>query len=576
MKWESKMVDIKNSFVKKDFTLKATMDKISKAAREGLPGGIALVVDEDEKLIGVITDGDIRRALLKGFSLEDSIEEIFIKDPIVFSDHQSYREILSDIPKKIKEKKRYRKGIIEKIIIVDKEGRPKELYDFYEIWIKQEVLHKKVCVLGLGFVGFTLALSLADVGFSVIGIEKDEKIKEEILNGSSHFYEPGIDTLLKYHLKKNFFVEDKILPDCDIFIISVGTPLNSRKEADMEPLRVACEEVGKYLKYGDLVILRSTVPVGCSRNFVLPILEKQSNLKAGKDFYLSFAPERTIEGKALYELRNLPQVIGGYDQNSTDMTAKFFRELTPSIVTVDSLEEAEFIKLLNNSFRDLIFSFANEFSLICEKYNLNATKIISAANEGYPRDRIPIPSPGVGGYCLTKDPYFYIKAGKEAGLDLMLSSLGRKINERIPEIIFKKINRVVKEIGKGIEKCKIFIIGFAFKGEPETSDMRSSTTIDLINHFRDVNNNIYGYDPVVEKEEIEKFGVKYCKLEEGFKEADIAIFMNNHRSYITLDIFDLLESMKKPAILCDYWYLFPSKMVKQVEGIIHVVPGMVL
>lgn len=570
------MADIKNAFIKKDYSIKNAMDTISEAAREGLPGGIALVVDEKEKLIGVITDGDIRRALLKGHSLDDTIEEIYIKDPIVFSEKQSYKEILAEIPKKIKEKSRYRKGIVEKIIIVDEEGRPKGLYNFYEIWIKQEVLHKKVCVLGLGFVGFTLALSLAEAGFSVIGIDKDKEIKEEILKGSAHFYEPGIDTLLKYHLNRNFFVEEKINPECDIYIISVGTPLNSNKEPDTEPLRIACEEVGKNLKYGDLVILRSTVPVGCTRDFVLPILEKESNLKVGKDFYLSFAPERTIEGKALYELRTLPQVIGGYDQNSTDMTAKFFRELTPSIVAVDSLEEAEFIKLLNNSFRDLIFSFANEFSLICEKYNLNATKIISAANEGYPRDRIPVPSPGVGGYCLTKDPYFYIKAGTEAGITSMLSIQGRKINEKIPEIIYGKIRRKMEELNKNIKDCKIFIIGFAFKGEPETSDMRGSTTLDLISFLKEVNKNIYGYDPVVEKDEIEKLGVRYCSFEEGFRDADIAILMNNHRSYASMDLYGLLKSMNKPGIFCDYWYLFPSKMVKQVDGIYHIVPGMIL
>ena len=157
--------------------------------------------------------------------------------------------------------------------------------------------------------------------------------------------------------------------------------------------------VGNFLKEGDLVILRSTVPVSTCRNIVLPILEEKSKLTCGEDFHLTFAPERTIEGKALEELKSLPQIIGGYSKECVNIASNFFRYLSPHIVAVESLEEAEMIKLVNNTFRDLSFAFANELVYICDKFNLDTTKIIKDASEGYPRNKLPLPG-FVGGYCL--------------------------------------------------------------------------------------------------------------------------------------------------------------------------------
>lgn len=569
--------DLRKAFIKKDFTIKEVMEKISEAIKAGLPGGIALAVDEKERLIGVVTDGDIRRALLSNYKMEDKVEEILIKDPIVFKEEQSFKEIIAEIPKKVREKKRYRgKGIIEKIIITNKEGKVVNLLDFYDLWLMQNMVHKRVSVIGLGFVGLTLSLVMADEGFEVLGVEKDEGIVQKLQSKKPPFYEPGLESLLDYHLGNNFKILREVLSDCEVYIIAVGTPLKNDKSPDLTALKGAVTEVGQKLKIGDLVILRSTVPVGTTRGVVLPILEEESGLKVGRDFYLAFAPERTVEGKALYELRTLPQVIGGYDKNSLDLSLNLFKEFTPNVVAVDLLEEAEFVKLLNNTFRDTIFSFSNEFSLVCEKFNLNATKILMAANEGYPRDKIPVPSPGVGGYCLSKDPYFYLNACKEANLTTPLAELGRKINEKIPNFIFEKIKNKLIDLGKELKNSKIFIIGFAFKGEPETSDIRESPTLDLLKLFKEKTDNIYGYDPLVDAEEIRKLGVEFCNLNEGFKGADLVVIMNNHKSYQNIDIYKSLSQMNHPAIFCDYWCIFSLKAIKKIEGITYIGPGITL
>lgn len=572
-----KEYDLKKAFIKKGYTIKEVMEKISEATKAGLPGGIALAVDDEERLIGVVTDGDIRRALLSNYKMEDKVEEILVKDPIVFKEEQSFKEIIAEIPKRAREKKRYRgKGIVEKIIIINKEGKVVNLLDFYDLWLTQNMIHKRVSVIGLGFVGLTLSLIMADEGFEVLGVEKDDEIVKKLQNKIPPFYEPGLESLLDYYLGNNFKIYREVTVDCEVYIIAVGTPLKKDKTPDLTALKGALKEVGKKLKIGDLVISRSTVPVGTTRGVVLPILEEESGLKCGKDFYLSFAPERTVEGKALYELRTLPQVIGGYDKNSLDLSLNLFKEFAPNVVSVDSLEEAEFIKLLNNTFRDTIFSFSNEFSLVCEKFNLNATKVIMAANEGYPRDKIPVPSPGVGGYCLSKDPYFYLNACKQANLTTPLAELGRKINEKIPNFIFEKIKNKLKDLKKVLKTSKIFIIGFAFKGEPETSDLRESSTLDLLRLFKQETDNICGYDPLVHKEEIENLGVKYCNLNEGFKGADAVIIMNNHKSYQDIDIYKSLSQMNHPAIFCDYWCIFSLKAIKKIEGIIYIGPGITL
>jgi nucleotide sugar dehydrogenase len=150
-----------------------------------------------------------------------------------------------------------------------------------------------------------------------------------------------------------------------------------------------------------------------------------------------FAPERTIAGRAIKELHTLPQIVGSLDPQGSEVAAALYREITPTIVMVDSLEAAEIVKLINNSFRDTIFSFSNEIALLCERYQLDAFKVIDAANEGYPRDLIPQPSPGVGGVCLKKDPYLLMSSAMELGIDPSILGRSRQVNEYMPLHVYK-------------------------------------------------------------------------------------------------------------------------------------------
>ena len=417
-----------------------------------------------------------------------------------------------------------------------------------------------VCVLGLGYVGLTLALTLKERGVSVYGVDTNETIVRELNAGRPHFYEKGLIPLLNKHRKTGFTCYKEIPKDenIDTYIMAVETSVRHRKP-DFGSLRSVSRNIGGVLKKGDSVILRSTVPVGTTREFVVKILEEESDLSAGRDFFIVFAPERTIEGVALQELRTLPQIVGGFDNQSVRRAAGLFDLFSPKVVVVDSLEEAEMIKLLNNSYRDFSFAFANEFALACDVFNLDASKIIQTANHEYPRDRIPLPSPGVGGYCLTKDPHILHFSVKQRGYDMKLPRHARAINEKMPQYVYQQVVKFFNAHHQKTKQRHIVILGFAFKGNPPTSDTRFSPTVDVLNLLRGIPRvRLYGHDFVVSSETLRRYNVEPVHNERDiFSGKHVVLIMNNHSKYKKLQISHNL--MKKPALVFDTWSLLPKE-----------------
>ncbi|MBC8549710.1 MAG: nucleotide sugar dehydrogenase, partial [Candidatus Brocadiales bacterium] len=385
-------------------------------------------------------------------------------------------------------------------------------------------------------------------------------------------HEIGIENLLREQLTKNFSISTSIPESGDVFIIAVGTPVIDScagKIPDLNILKAVSETVGKNLSPGDLVVLRSTVPVGTTQEHVLPILESISGLKGGVDFHISFAPERTVEGKALQELRSLPQIIGGLNVDSVEATAALFRELTPIIIRVESLESAEMVKLINNSFRDLIFAFSNELALMASTYDLDIVECIQAANSGYPRDKVPLPSPGVGGPCLTKDPYIlaYLSPDNQENT---LPHIGRKINERMFNHVVDTVLDQITNIGKDPKNCNVLICGIAFKGYPETTDVRESPAVAIANLLNNKVKSLFGHDPAVDSGQIKTLGLIPTKLPAGFKKMDVVLFLNNHKYYEKLDIYEMVRSLKEPGIIYDSWHVFDKREILEVSPCIYI------
>lgn len=272
-----------------------------------------------------------------------------------------------------------------------------------------------VAVIGLGFVGLTLSLGLADRGIKIYGVETNINSYNKISKGIPPFNEKELDRYLKRNLGKNFEVFTKLenLPERpDMFVICVATPLKNGKPDKMQ-LKNATLSVAKYMLGNELIIVRSTCPVGTTRNFILPLFQdelKKRNIKTAINIVV--APERTAEGAALRELNELPQIVGGINEDCAIKAMDLFRRLTPTVIQVSSLETAEMIKLIDNSYRDVIFAFANEITLLAENFGVDSHECITKANIHYARNNIPLPSPGVGGPCLSKDPYLMRASSK--------------------------------------------------------------------------------------------------------------------------------------------------------------------
>lgn len=559
---------IKPIIIDRKKSIEETIKVINDAPLNGAPSGVALVVDRENKLLGMVTDGDIRRAVLKKIDLSESVEKIMNSDPVFIKDEMSNEEKFKFISKSLKTSRIIHDGKINCIPVLDKSGKLLDLVSFFDLWKRIDTKSRNICILGLGYVGLTLGITFAVAGFDVYAVDTNENVINDLKKAKAPFYEEGLIPLLKKYLDKKLFVSTKINPDLsDVYIVCVGTPVDSSKKPRLDSIERVAKSVGGAIKKGDLIVLRSTVSVGITRDVVKPILEKESGLTAGEDFYLVFAPERTIEGKALKELRELPQVIGGINKESVNVASNLFREITPVIHNVDSLEAAEMVKLINNTFRDVSFAYANELALICDKLNLDTVRLINAANSGYPRDKVPLPSPGVGGYCLSKDPYIFLNTFEKTGLNPKIVKLAREINEHMPFYVVNKIKKYFEDTGKSVKDAKTFVVGFAFKGHPETSDMRDSPTIHLVNGLSSLTKQIYGYDPLITREEIEKLGVKFCDVDEGFKGADCVVIMNNHASYKNFDIYNLLSTMNKPALFFDSWQVFLPEDIRKVDGI---------
>lgn len=416
-----------------------------------------------------------------------------------------------------------------------------------------------VCVVGLGYVGLTLAVTFAEEGATVFGIDSNEAIIDALESGMPHFYEPGLEEKIAAHAGRlTFSTSIADAKTATAFVISVGSNVDEAGKPDYSHVERSSKDIGGVLKAGDIVILRSTVTVGTTRNRVIPILEKTAGLTAGKDFHVAFAPERTIEGKALEELRTLPQVVAGLTPECRSIAEKLFARFAKHIVPVDTLEEGEMIKLISNAYRDLTFAFANSLALISSVHNVNVNTVIEAANEGYARNRIPLPSPGVGGYCLTKDPLLLTHETEKYEDAGGLLKQGRVVNKLMTGHVADIVHAFVKQ-SDHTDEPHIVVVGLAFKGSPSTSDVRFSPSEALVRDLRERGYaHISGYDPHVSPDVFEGWQIGRIKdIDEVTKSGDIVIFMHRHENYF--DHNKLIFGKDRPRVVklaLDPWGMY--------------------
>ena len=537
----------KKLLIDQSFNLKKILKIIDKGEEQ-----ICFLVDSKKHLIATITDGDLRRLIINGKSLESKIKDMKLRKPIFVR----YEELDKDIFKLLNSR-------IKILPCVDQNNKLLGYIRHRDIVREDSIRSREICIVGCGYVGLTLALVMARSGFNVKGYDINQKLINELKEYKLPFFEKGINSLLNQQLNKNFQVTNLIsdIQKCDTYIISVGTPINKLKKPNYFFLKKSIKELAKVLKKGDLVILRSTVPVGTSRNILIKLLEKANKMKAGKDFYISFCPERTVEGNAIVELTKNPQIIGGFCEKSAEISMKIFNEITHTVINAQTLEAAELSKLIDNSYRDTIFAYSNQMSLLATKYKINYSELVDKINLGYSRNFVPKPSPGVGGPCLSKDPHILDNSLSEQKINYSLVKSARIINEAMPKKICNDIYSELKKLGKYNKNIKIFITGLAFKGVPETSDLRNSTSLEILNILKKQSkNNIYVHDFVLDKINSKPNNLNFIKLEKGFKISDVILILNNHKNYDSLS-HNLLSKIRKNTIVFDAWQMLYEKLI---------------
>src|SRR2546426_468458 len=422
---------------------------------------------------------------------------------------------------------------------------------------------RTVCMVGTGHIGLPLAAVLADTGFRVIGYDtSDEFITQVNTTGRAGFSEEGLDELLQRTLGRRLSLVSLPPASQDIYIITVGTPLDpATGRPNLERVRQAVRQIAPRFGPDPLVVLRSTVSIGTTRSAVLPEIRRYA-----ARFGLALCPERTIEGRAIPEMRALPQIIAGLDASSADRAEALFGTITKKLVRVSSLEAAEMIKLINNTYRDLTFAFANEMALLAERMGLVASELIRAANFDYSRAYIPRPG-FVGGPCLEKDALILIDSLHQIDLASRMVEAARTVNGSLPDHVADLVLRELQN-GRGpLTEAKVLISGFAFKGSPATEDVRGSAAIPLMRRLQAHGIEVWGHDFVTPEKVIANLGARACALEEGCDGADAVIVMNDHPAYARTDIVGLTQKMRRPGILFDSWSLFAVDDFRAIVGL---------
>jgi nucleotide sugar dehydrogenase len=432
---------------------------------------------------------------------------------------------------------------------------------------------QRVCVLGLGYVGLTLAVSMADVGFDVVGVEIRGVVLDSLAKGKPHFHEPGLEERLRYVVTAGRFHSTQKIPadwDGTVFIITVGTPLGADGRVRLDMVENVSREVAANLKDGDMVIMRSTVKLGTTRKVVMPILDS-----TGRRYDLAFCPERTLEGKALVELRQLPQIVGGLTVASAVRAAQLFQLVTPTVVRVSDIETAEIIKLIDNAYRDVTFAYANEVARACDAIGISAAEVIQSGKLGYPRTNLPMPGP-VGGPCLEKDPHILAESLRELGIVPEITIAARQINERQPAEVVSWLRKQANKTPGFPARPTISLLGLAFKGQPATDDLRGTMARPVMDALRVAFPGavLRGYDAVVAEVDIRAFGLTAVpSLEEAFSGANLVVIMNNHPIFTSMPIEQLAERMARPALIYDFWNCFRAGDLHLPAGVGYIALG---
>ena len=390
----------------------------------------------------------------------------------------------------------------------------------------------KVCVVGIGYIGLPTACLLASKGFHVLGVDINEDYVYRIKTNSLSIKEKNLKELLGKSLSNKSLILDIRPNRADVYIICTPTPLDKDNNPDLSYLVEGINSILPYLSKGNVVIIESTIPPKTTKEIVKPRIVSLG-YEIGKDIYLAYCPERVLPGNILYELVHNNRIIGGCTENCSKKVKSLYKEFVEGEIYTTTAEIAEMVKLVENSYRDVTIALANEILIICNKLKIDPYEVISLANN-HPRVNLPDFGIGVGGHCLPIDPYFIINSFPNSS---KLLNTARNINNNMPDFIVSKIE---KFLGK-VKDPKIGVWGVSYK--KNSSDIRNSPALDIVNILKDRGYDVKVYDPLID-------GINYDKIKyESVEDSNFLILLVNHDEFFEEDYKEITRLMDRPIIL---------------------------
>jgi UDP-N-acetyl-D-mannosaminuronic acid dehydrogenase len=418
-------------------------------------------------------------------------------------------------------------------------------------------------VVGCGYVGLPTAVAFSSKGFRVTAIDVNSRVTESVSCGRSHFFEPGLDGLVSSGIRSGLLTASsdvrESLKQVDAVLIAVPTPIGDDYRPNMEPLVSSISDVGATLAKGKLVVVISTLPPGIMESLVVPKLESLSGLTASRDFYLAYSPERISPGVSIEELSTNTRLVAGIGESDTLAASKLFEIVCPKIVKV-AVADAEIAKLAENTYRDLNVAFANLLAIICEENGSDALEVIEAANT-HPRVSILKPGPGVGGPCLTKDPYL-LMFGRES--DLILAA--RRQNDSMSIHVVEIVSEALRREGKALATSNIAVLGVAYKAD--VPDTRESPSRKVIGEMLSTGARVAVFDPISDH----SLGAnRSMSIEECANDADCLVIMTDHTSFRDVDLKHVSALMSSRPVMVDTRRLYVKEAAESAGFVYHAV-----
>ena len=413
---------------------------------------------------------------------------------------------------------------------------------------------QKICILGLGYIGLPTASTFAANGAKVLGVDVNPRIVKTLRSGEIHIHEPGLGDIFKQALASGNLTLSTQPEQADAFIIAVPTPFFQNKTgeykghpyklADMRAVTSAAEAIVPYLRKGNLVVLESTSPPRTTTELVAPILAR-SGLEAGRDFHLAYSPERVLPGKILRELIENARVIGGISPESAQAGADLYSIFVKGEIVQTDATTAEMVKLMENTYRDINIAIANEFARLADSFGVDVWEAISLANR-HPRVKILSPGPGVGGHCISVDPWFFVEKAPEL---TPLIYAARRVNDAQPEFVLEVIKRALCGADfpeDALRGKKIAALGLAYK--PDVDDLRESPAIEVVRLLHDEGAQVKAWEPF--KPEAALPGIDMASgLDEALEDAELIILLVAHSQFTEFKPTDLSSRTRARAIV---------------------------